>query len=167
MAQTWFQVSIIMTPRFVIHEHLATHLHYDFRLELDGVLKSWVIPKGPSMDPSEKHLALLVEDHSLEYIDFEGIIPNGHYGAGIVAMWDRGSYEIIEKQKETITFFLRGRKLKGVFTLLRLKGGRKGDEWLFIKKKDEYARTNWKLETSLSPEKKSQLQEQIPPCKTA
>jgi len=156
-----------MTPRFVIHEHHATHLHYDFRLELDGVLKSWVIPKGPSMNPSEKRLALLVEDHPLEYIDFEGIIPKGHYGAGIVVIWDRGPYEIIEIQRETITFFLRGRKLKGVFTLLPLKGRRKGDEWLLIKKKDEYASRNWKLETSLSPEKKSQLQEQIPPCKTA
>ena len=156
-----------MNPRFVIHEHHATHLHYDFRLELEGVLKSWVIPKGPSMNPSEKRLALLVEDHTLEYIDFEGIIPKGHYGAGTVVIWDKGSYELIEIQKETITFFLRGRKLKGVFTLLPLKGRRKGDEWLLIKKKDEYVSTSWKLETSLSPEKKSQLQEQIPPCKTA
>ena len=80
---------------------------------------------------------------------------------------DKGSYELIELQKETITFFLRGRKLKGIFTLLWLKGRRKADEWLLIKKKDEYARTSWKLETSLSPEKKSQLQEQMPPCKTA
>ena len=162
-----FQVSIIMIPRFVIHEHHATHLHYDFRLELDGVLKSWVIPKGPSMNPSEKRLALLVEDHPLEYIDFEGIIPNGNYGAGIVVMWDKGSYEIIELQKETITFFLRGKKLRGVFTLLPLKGRRKGDEWLLIKKKDEYARPSWKLETSMSPEKKNQLQERMPPRKMA
>ena len=152
-----------MTPRFVIHEHHSTQLHYDFRLELDGVLKSWVIPKGPSMNPSEKRLAISVEDHPLEYIDFEGIIPKGHYGAGIVVIWDTGAYELIELQKETITFFLSGRKLKGVFTLLSLKGRRKGDEWLLIKKKDEYACENWKLETSLSPEKKSQLQEQIPP----
>jgi len=156
-----------MTPHFVIHEHHATHLHYDFRLELDGVLKSWVVPKGPSMNPSEKRLALLVQDHPLEYIDFEGIIPKGHYGAGAVVIWDKGSYELIELQKETITFFLRGRKLNGIFTLLLLKGRRKGDEWLLIKKKDEYASTNWKLEKSLSPEKKSQLQEQMPPCKTA
>lgn len=155
-----------MPSLFVIHEHHATHLHYDFRLELGGVLKSWVIPKGPSMNPSEKRLALLVEDHPLEYIDFEGIIPNGHYGAGIVVIWDTGSYELIELQKKTIIFFLRGEKLKGIFTLLPLKGRRKGDEWLLIKKKDEYANVNWKLETSLSPEKKSQLQEQIPPCKT-
>jgi len=82
-------------------------------------------------------------------------------------MWDRGSYEIIEIQNKTITFFLRGRKLKGIFTLLRLKEGRKGDEWLLVKKKDKYGNANWKLDKSLTPEKKSQLQEQIPPCKTA
>ena len=115
------------------------------------------------MNPSEKRLALLVEDHSLEYINFEGIIPEGHYGAGIVVIWDKGSYDLIELQKETITFFLRGRKLNGIFTLLPLKGRQKDDEWLLIKKKDEYASTNWKLDKSLSPEKKSQLQEQVLP----
>ena len=156
-----------MTPRFVIHEHHATHLHYDFRLELDGVLKSWVIPKGPSMNPSEKRLALLVEDHPLEYIDFEGIIPKEHYGAGAVVVWDSGSYELIELKKEMITFFLRGKKLKGVFTLLLLKGRKKGNEWLFVKKKDEYAITNWKLKISLSSEKLTQLIEVEPPCKTS
>lgn len=156
-----------MTPRFVIHEHHATHLHYDFRLELNGVLKSWVIPKGPSMNPSEKRLALLVEDHPLEYIDFEGIIPKEHYGAGAVVVWDKGFYELIELKKETITFFLRGKKLKGVFTLLLLKGRKKGNEWLFVKKKDEYAITNWKLEISLSPAKLTQLIEIEPPCKTS
>ena len=156
-----------MNPRFVIHEHHATHLHYDFRLELEGVLKSWVIPKGPSMNPFEKRLALLVEDHALEYIDFEGIIPKGHYGAGTVVIWDKGSYELIELKKETLTFFLRGRKLKGAFTLTLFKGSRKGNEWLLIKKKDEYASTTWELETSLTPEKQSQLIEQMPPCKTA
>ena len=156
-----------MNPRFVIHEHHATHLHYDFRLELEGVLKSWVIPKGPSMNPSEKRLALLVEDHTLEYIEFEGIIPKGHYGAGTVVIWDKGSYEIIELKKETIIFFLRGKKLKGTFILTLLKGSRKGNEWLLIKKKDEYANTSWELETSLTPEKQCQLQEQIPTYKTA
>ena len=155
-----------MNPRFVVHEHHATHLHYDFRLELDGVLKSWVIPKGPSMNPSEKRLALLVEDHPLEYNDFEGIIPKGHYGAGTVVVWDSGFYEIIEQKKETITFFLRGEKLKGIFTLLLLKRRKKGNEWLLIKKKDEYAITNWKLEISLSPEKLAHLRDKEPPCKT-
>ena len=155
----------MITPRFVIHEHHATHLHYDFRLEMDGVLKSWVIPKGPSMNPSEKRLALLVDDHPLEYIDFEGIIPKENYGAGIVVIWDTGSYEPIKLKNKTIAFFIKG-KLRGIFTLLPLKGRGKGDEWLLIKKKDEYANVNWKLETSLSQEKKSQLQQRIPPCKT-
>jgi bifunctional non-homologous end joining protein LigD len=154
-----------MTSRFVIHEHHATHLHCDFRLEIEGVLKSWVIPKGPSMNPSEKRLALLVEDHTLEYIDFEGIIPKRHYGAGAVVIWDKGSYEIIELKKETITFFLKGQKLKGAFTLTMLKASRKGNEWLLIKKKDEYASTSWKLETCLTPEKQFRLREQMPHVK--
>ena len=156
-----------MTPRFVIHEHDASHLHYDFRLELEGVLKSWVIPKGPSMNPSEKRLAVLVEDHPVEYIDFEGIIPEGHYGAGAVVIWDRGSYELIEMKQGKITFFLNGEKLKGAFTLTLLKGRGKGNEWLLIKKKDQYAQPNWRLETGLTPEKQCQLKELIPPCKTA
>jgi len=151
-----------MTSRFVIHEHYATHLHYDFRLELEGVLRSWVIPKGPSMNPSDKRLALLVEDHPLEYIDFEGIIPKGHYGAGAVVIWDRGSYELNQLKKEKINFFLKGRKLKGAFTLMLLKGRGKGNEWLLIKKNDQYALPNWELETSLTPEKQCQLREQTP-----
>ena len=155
-----------MTPRFVIHEHDASHLHYDFRLELKEVLRSWVIPKGPSMNPSEKRLALLVEDHPVEYIDFEGIIPKGQYGAGPVVIWDRGSYELVELKKEKITFFLNGEKLKGAFTLALLKGRGKGNEWLLIKKKDQYAQPSWKLKTSLTPEKKGLLRERTPPCKT-
>ncbi|RLB27948.1 MAG: 3'-phosphoesterase [Deltaproteobacteria bacterium] len=151
-----------MTSRFVIHEHYATHLHYDFRLELEGVLRSWVIPKGPSMNPSDKRLALLVEDHPLEYIDFEGIIPKGHYGAGAVVIWDRGSYELNQLKKEKINFFLKGRKLKGAFTLMLLKGRGKGNEWILIKKNDQYALPNWELETSLTPEKQCQLREQTP-----
>lgn len=151
-----------MTSRFVIHEHYATHLHYDFRLELEGVLRSWVIPKGPSMNPSDKRLALLVEDHPLEYIDFEGIIPKGHYGAGAVVIWDRGSCELNQLKKEKINFFLKGRKLKGAFTLMLLKGRGKGNEWILIKKNDQYALPNWELETSLTPEKQCQLREQTP-----
>lgn len=156
-----------MTSRFVVHEHDSSHLHYDFRLELEGVLKSWVIPKGPSMNPSEKRLALLVQDHPLDYIDFEGVIPQGHYGAGAVVIWDRGSYELVELKKEKITFFLNGEKLKGAFTLALLKGRGKGNEWLLIKKKDQYAQPSWKLKTSLTPEKKGLLRERTPPCKTA
>lgn len=128
-----------MNPRFVVHEHEATHLHYDFRLEMEGVLRSWAVPKGPSMNPSEKRLAVLVEDHPLEYIDFEGIIPQGQYGSGSVAIWDSGTYSLLEQKEDKISFFLKGEKLKGNFTLLHLKGKGKGNEWLLIKQKDEYA----------------------------
>jgi bifunctional non-homologous end joining protein LigD len=153
-----------MISRFVVHEHDASHLHYDFRLELEGVLRSWVIPKGPSMNPSERRLALLVADHPVEYIDFEGIIPQGHYGAGSVVVWDTGSYKLLEQEQGKLSFILNGQKLKGAFSLMRLKGGKKEDEWLLIKKKDEYAVPAWKLERSLTAEKAGQLREKIPPC---
>jgi len=156
-----------MNPRFVVHEHHATHLHYDFRLEIEGVLRSWAIPKGPSLNPTEKRLAVQVEDHPIEYIDFEGIIPQGQYGAGTVVVWDSGTYALLDNQKDKISFSLKGRKLKGDFTLVHLKGKGKGNEWLLIKQKDEYARQGWKLETSLTPEKESQLKERIPPCQTS
>lgn len=154
-----------MSPRFVVHEHEASRLHYDFRLEMDGVLRSWAIPKGPSMDASEKRLAILVEDHPLEYIDFEGIIPAGMYGAGAVVVWDNGTYDILEKKNDKISFFLKGKKLKGNFSLVHLKGKEK--EWLLIKQKDEYAQSGWKLKTSLTPEKRAGLKERIPPCGTS
>jgi bifunctional non-homologous end joining protein LigD len=153
-----------MSPRFVVHEHDSSHLHYDFRLELEGVLRSWVIPKGPSMNPSERRLALLVEDHPLEYIDFEGIIPQGRYGAGEVVVWDTGHYELLEQAQGKLGFVLEGQKLKGAFALTLLKGRGKGNEWLLIKKKDEYANPGWTLETSHTPEKRGQLAERIPPC---
>jgi len=156
-----------MIPRFVVHEHHATRLHFDFRLEMEGVLRSWAIPKGPSMNPSEKRLAVLVEDHPLEYIDFEGMIPKGQYGAGAVVIWDSGTYDLIEQREEKISFALKGGKLKGGFNLIRLKAKGKGNEWLLIKKKDEYALPDWKLEKSLTSEKISQLKERIPPCKTS
>jgi bifunctional non-homologous end joining protein LigD len=132
---------------------------------MDGVLRSWAIPKGPSMDASEKRLAILVEDHPLEYIDFEGIIPDGMYGAGAVVVWDNGTYDILEEKKDKISFFLKGKKLIGNFSLVRLKGKEK--EWLLIKQRDEYAQSGWKLETSLTPEKRARLRERIPPCGTA
>ncbi len=151
-------------PRFVIHEHHASHLHYDFRLEMDGTLRSWAVPKGPSMKPSEKRLAVQVEDHPLEYIDFEGIIPQGQYGAGAVVIWDTGLYELTERKADRMVFFLKGDILKGGFTLALLKGRGKGNEWLLIKKRDEHARSDWKLKASLTPEKKAHLEERIPPC---
>jgi bifunctional non-homologous end joining protein LigD len=139
-----------MSPRFVVHEHDASHLHHDFRLEMEGVLRSWAIPKGPSMDPSDKRLAVLVEDHPLEYADFEGTIPEGEYGAGRVAIWDRGAYSLLEKKEDKIVFFLEGKKLRGNFTLIQLRRSRKGNEWLLIKQKDGYAQPGWKLKTSLA-----------------
>ena len=153
-----------MSPRFVVHEHDALHLHYDFRLEIDSVLRSWAIPKGPSMNPAEKRLAVQVENHPVEYGDFEGIIPEGSYGAGTVVIWDSGSYDLVEAKADKISFILKGKKLHGHFTLVLLKGRGKGNEWLLIKQKDEYAEPDWKLKTSLTPEKRAMLKERIPPC---
>jgi bifunctional non-homologous end joining protein LigD len=143
-----------MKPRYVVHEHHASRLHFDFRLEMEGVLRSWAVPKGPSMDPAEKRLAVEVEDHPLEYIDFEGTIPRGEYGAGRVAVWDRGPYEIVEKERDKIVFFLEGEKLRGNFALIRLKNSRTGKDWLLIKQKDEHALAGWKLEMGIPPRKK-------------
>ncbi len=155
-----------MNSRFVVHEHHSTHLHYDFRLEINRVLRSWAIPKGPSMSSSEKRLAIQVEDHPIEYIDFEGIIPQGQYGAGTVVIWDSGSFTIIDEQNNRLSFSLNGRKLKGNFTLVHLKDRGKGNEWLLIKQKDNFARNGWKLETILTSQKKSLLKERVPPCQT-
>jgi bifunctional non-homologous end joining protein LigD len=145
----------VLNSRFVVHEHDASHLHYDFRLEMEGVLRSWAIPKGPSMDPSEKRLAVLVEDHPVEYIDFEGTIPEGEYGAGRVAIWDHGTYTLLEEKGKEIKFSLEGKKLRGGFVLVKLKWSKKGNEWLLIKHKDEFAQPGWKLKTSLSRRKKN------------
>lgn len=137
---------------FVVQEHHATRLHYDFRLELDGVLKSWAVPKGPSLNPHDHHLAVMTEDHPYEYRKFEGVIPEGNYGAGNVIMWDEGWYEprkegknqeaVLrqEVEKGHITFVMHGKKLKGEFALIRMDHmGKK--EWLLVKKGDEYAST--------------------------
>lgn len=134
---------------FVIHEHHASHLHYDFRLEMEGVLKSWAIPKGPSLNPADKRLAVMVEDHSIEYGSFEGVIPEGQYGAGRVVIWDRGTYKLLSGSigGGKIEFILSGKKLNGAFILLRLKGKEK--EWLLIKKKDEFADPKFKLKMAL------------------
>ena len=119
-------------PRFVIQEHHASHLHWDFRLEMDGVLKSWAIPKEPPNEKGVKRLAIQTEDHDLNYIDFEGEIPEGYYGAGTVEIWDKGTYELEERTRDKIVFRLKGKKLNGRFCLIRFKkGGEKA--WLFFK----------------------------------
>jgi bifunctional non-homologous end joining protein LigD len=155
--------------RFVIHEHHASHLHYDLRLEIGGVLKSWAVPKGPSLNPSDKRLAILVEDHPLVYADFEGIIPAETYGAGPVVIWDEGDFEPLEDpeaalEKGRLSFRLAGKRLRGEFALALMKGRGTGKEWLLMKKKDGDADPAWKLEQALTPEKRITLKERVPPC---
>ncbi len=142
--------------RFVVQKHRASHLHYDFRLELNGVLLSWAVPKGPSLDPNEKRLAMHVEDHPLDYRSFEGIIPEGNYGAGTVMVWDEGTYaadpeaskaanvkQLMEDyRKGHLRFVMYGKKLHGAFSLVRMRGNKYGDDdkaWLLIKSQDEAA----------------------------
>jgi bifunctional non-homologous end joining protein LigD len=140
--------------RFVVQKHAASHLHYDFRLEMEGVLKSWAVPKGPSLDPEVKRLAMMVEDHPYDYRSFEGIIPQGEYGGGTVIVWDEGFYEPYESIATTkkeqdkalraglhsgkIKFVLRGKKLKGAFALIKAHG-RGENGWLLMKLEDRYA----------------------------
>jgi DNA ligase D-like protein (predicted 3'-phosphoesterase) len=137
-------------PLFVVQKHDASRLHYDFRLEVDGVLKSWAIPKGPSTDPREKRLAVPTEDHPLEYAGFEGVIPEGEYGAGTVMVWDTGPFQNITEKKGVpiplgeavahghVKVWLEGRKLKGGYALTRFKTG-KDEAWLLVKTDDEEA----------------------------
>lgn len=145
-----------MRKRFVIHEHHARTLHFDLRLEIGGVLKSWAVPKGPSLDPSDKRLAVAVPDHSVKYIDFEGTLREGSYGAGEVRIWDNGKYEAaddIERQLENgkVRFTFFGLKLRGEFSLVEMKNQKKN--WLLIKAKDQFADKDWKLTTVLEPRK--------------
>ena len=125
-------MSTPQTSRFVIQKHAATHLHYDFRLEMDNVLKSWAIPKEPQTETGIKRLAIEVEDHQLSYIDFEGTIPKGEYGAGTVEIWDKGTYTLKSRSKDKIVFTLHGQKLKDDYTLIRLKASK---NWLILKNK--------------------------------
>jgi len=132
-------------PSFVVHKHDASRLHYDFRLELDGVLRSWAVPRGPSLDPGHKRLAVEVEDHSLSWGDFEGRIESG-YGAGTVIVWDRGQWAPLGDaplaeglEKGHASFELHGEKLRGGFALQRIEAGEK-PQWLLIKRRDEHAR---------------------------
>lgn len=146
--------SVDKASRFVVQRHHASHLHYDFRLELGGVLKSWAVPKGPSLNPKDKRLAMMVEDHPVSYIGFKGTIPEGNYGAGKVIIWDKGNFLAINKDHGPITekqalaaikngelkFFMNGKKLKGEFVLVHLKSDTKNNNsWLLIKHRDEYA----------------------------
>lgn len=138
-------------PMFVIHRHDASREHYDFRLEIDGVLKSWAVPKGPSLDPSEKRLAVETEDHPIEYGDFEGVIPEGEYGAGTVMVWDTGPYRSIKEKDDKklspeeaykegqLEVFLEGEKLKGGYALVKTRMQGDKQQWLLIKMKDDHA----------------------------
>lgn len=161
--------------RFVVHEHKSRRLHYDFRLEIGGVLKSWAVPKGPSLDPADKRLAVMVPDHTLEYFDYEGIIPEGSYGAGAVIVWDAGTFVPVDTDDpETalangrFSFELRGKKLKGTFALARMKHLPRstGKEWLLMKKKDPFAETGYEIATALTPARLEALKVKVPPCET-
>ncbi len=152
---------------YCVQRHHARHLHYDLRLEVGGALKSWAVPKGPTLDPSEKRLAMMVEDHPIEYGSFEGVIPAGNYGAGSVMLWDRGSYELLgdatdENQlaRGDFKFRLHGEKVKGEFALVRTKRG-KGNEWLLIKKKDAEAKPGWNPEDHSLSVSTGRTQEEI------
>lgn len=148
---------------FVIQRHAASRLHYDFRLEMEGVLKSWAVPKGPSLDPKDKRLAMMVEDHPYDYKDFEGNIPEGNYGAGQVEIWDSGTYEPLDNtsklsdEKEllkelhagSLKFILHGKKLKGEFALVKMKNTEE-NSWLLIKHKDDFAESDYDAEENTS-----------------
>ena len=148
---------------FVVQRHAASRLHYDFRLEMDGVLKSWAVPKGPSLNPDDKRLAMMVEDHPYDYKDFEGNIPEGNYGAGQVEVWDHGTYEPLDDtsklsdEKEllkelksgSLKFILHGKKLKGEFALVKMKNA-ENNSWLLIKHKDKFAKDEYDAEENVA-----------------
>jgi DNA ligase D-like protein (predicted 3'-phosphoesterase) len=151
-------------PRFTVQKHKATSLHYDLRLEIDGVLASWAVPKGPSTNPADKRLAMRTEDHPLDYLEFEGVIPNGEYGAGPMIVWDRGVYENISEtrrgepltleeglEKGDLKIFLLGEKIRGAYALVRTSDPGDREQWLLIKKRGEGADRRRKP-TSSQPE---------------
>lgn len=167
--------------RFVVQMHDATRLHWDLRLEIDGVLKSWAVPKGPTLDPKEKRLAVRTEDHPLEYLRFEEVIPDGQYGAGPMMVWDTGTFETppdwppeTSIGKGELKFTLRGKKLRGSFVLVQIRGSstggkaNKGNEWLLIKHKDEFADPKWKVEehqvSVLSGRTLREIADNVPPA---
>jgi bifunctional non-homologous end joining protein LigD len=153
---------------FCVQRHDATRLHYDFRLEIDGVLKSWAVPKGPTLDPGMKHFAAHVEDHPVEYGSFEGNIPAGNYGAGSVMLWDRGTFELLggvpgdqQIARGDLKFRLHGEKLRGDFALVHMKGRGKGNDWLIIKKRDDFAAPGWDVEAHAYSVLSGRTQEEI------
>jgi len=160
-------------PMFVVQKHDASHVHYDLRLEIDGVLKSWAIPKGPSLDPQVKHLAVPTEDHPMAYGGFEGTIPEGEYGGGTVMVWDTGTYHNIKAdkpepenmaeayEKGRIEVLLEGKKLKGLFALIKTARG-----WLFFKMNDGFIRTGDILEEAPNSALTGRTLKQIAPAKT-
>lgn len=161
--------------RFVVHEHGSKRHHYDFRIEIGGVLRSWAVPKGPSMDPADKRLAVMVPDHPVGYIDFEAIIPEGRYGAGPVIVWDSGEFLPIDTGDPAaalaggrLSFELKGKKLKGAFALARMKHMPRstGKEWLLMKRKDDHAKAGYETKSDLTPARLGKLKEQVPPCET-
>jgi bifunctional non-homologous end joining protein LigD len=159
--------------RFVVQKHRASRLHYDFRLEVDGVLKSWAIPKGPSLDPSQRRLAMMVEDHPYDYREFEGVIPEGNYGAGAVVLWDEGTYHALGiedraegeaalrkgLEKGDLKFVLEGQKLQGEFALVKMRKGNEENNWLLLKKKDGHATDEDVLEQDRSVRTGKSLEE--------
>lgn len=164
---------------FVIQRHSASRLHYDFRLEMDGVLKSWAVPKGPSLNPQDKRLAMMTEDHPYSYKDFEGTIPEGNYGGGEVEIWDSGTYEPLEKvegksddlimryelHKGSLKFVLHGKKLKGEFALVKIRNSKDGNAWLLIKHKDKFALEEYDSEEHVPKKSKVTLREENRPSK--
>jgi len=159
---------------FVVQKHRATRLHYDFRLAIDGTLKSWAVPKGPSQSHADKRLAVQTEDHPLDYANFEGKIPEGNYGAGTVMVWDRGTFHVEgnldalkQLEKGEIKFSLNGEKLRGSFVLVKLKQSEKGNEWLMIKHKDAAEDSSWKIDehdgSALTGRTIEEIKEELPP----
>src|SRR5437660_1575663 len=159
---------------FVVQKHRATRLHYDFRLAIDGTLKSWAVPKGPSQSHADKRLAVHVEDHPLDYGNFEGKIPEGNYGAGTVMVWDRGTFQLEgnldalkQLEKGEIKFSLNGEELRGSFVLVKLKQSEKGNEWLMIKHKDASEDASWNIDehdgSVLTGRTIEEIKEELPP----
>ncbi len=163
---------------FVVQKHRATRLHYDFRLAIDGTLKSWAVPKGPSQSHADKRLAVMTEDHPLDYGNFEGKIPEGNYGAGTVMVWDRGTFHVEgnlealkQLEKGEIKFSLNGEKLRGSFVLVKLKQSEKGNEWLMIKHKDAAEDSFWNIDehdgSALTGRTLEEIKEELPPKRRA